>query len=425
MAYTYEDFVAAANNAGVMKHFTNGDLTVARKNPEYGMSVAGLLKDISAANTEEQRLLARESINQMRKNYGVSDAGTGTVPGYTPAYGTTIDDLMHQINGYGSFNYDSQNSYQALLDSIVNQQPFSYDLQSDPSWGAYKKAYMREGDRASANALAQAAAASGGRASSYAMTAAQQAGNYYAGQLSDVIPTLEQNAYDRYLGDFNRKLSSLGALESDRDFDYQKWMNEYNMLQNSLGNYQGQDETDYQRYLNALELQRQAEQDQATQKQLEYENALALYQLLGYATPEVAAILGIEAGSGGKDTGSNPYAGGDEPGSLTGDDNQLVPVVDTGDEEPVADEMTIDENSIFDLGYGMINEEELDRLVASGEVREVIDGSVIRFERVNPPKGDEKPWITPLDLPRTRKRGSDGGASVKGGLKSKLDRVSV
>ena len=122
------------------------------------------------------------------------------------------------------------------LDSIVNQQPFSYDLQSDPSWGSYKKAYMREGDRASANALAQASAASGGRASSYAMTAAQQAGNYYAGQLADIIPTLEQNAYARYLSDFSNRLSSLGAIENDRAFDYQNWMNEYNMLQNSLGN---------------------------------------------------------------------------------------------------------------------------------------------------------------------------------------------
>lgn len=167
MAYTYDDFVAAANNAGIMNQFSQRDLTVAKSNPEYGMSMLGLLQDISGATTEEQRLLATEAANQMRKNYGVYNTGSSAAEyNYASSYGSTIDDLLGQINDYGSFSYDGQDDYQALLDSIVNQQPFSYDLQSDPSWGSYKKAYMREGDRASANALAQASAASGGRASS-------------------------------------------------------------------------------------------------------------------------------------------------------------------------------------------------------------------------------------------------------------------
>lgn len=316
MAFTYDDFVAAANNAGIMNKFSQRDLTVAQSNPEYGMSMVGLLQDISKANTEEQRLLATEAANQMRKNYGIYNTGSTTADyNYASSYGSTIDDLLSKINGYGSFDYDGRDSYQQLLDSIVNQQPFSYDLQSDPSWGSYKKAYMREGDRASANALAQASAASGGRASSYAMTAAQQAGNYYAGQLADMIPALEQAAYSRYLSDFNNRLSSLGALENDRAFDYQNWMNEYNMLQNSLGNYQGQDATDYQRYLDALAQQNQSEQNKIAQEQQAYENALALYQTLGYATPEVAEILGIKAGSSG---GGGSYGSSGGNGSGTG-----------------------------------------------------------------------------------------------------------
>ena len=76
MAYTYDDFVAAANNAGIMNQFSERDLTVARSNPEYGMSMLGLLQDISGATTEEQRLLATEAANQMRKNYGVYNTGS-------------------------------------------------------------------------------------------------------------------------------------------------------------------------------------------------------------------------------------------------------------------------------------------------------------------------------------------------------------
>lgn len=372
MAYTYDEFVTAANNAGIMNQFSERDLTVARGNPEYGMSMLGLLQDISGATTEEQRLLATEAANQMRKSYGVYNTGsTAADYNYASSYGSTIDDLLSQINDYGSFSYDGQDSYQQLLDSIVNQQPFSYDLQSDPSWGSYKKAYMREGERASANALAQASAASGGRASSYAMTAAQHAGNYYAGQLADIIPTLEQNAHTRYLSDFNKRLSSLGAIENDRAFDYQDWMNKYNMLQDSLGNYQGQDATDYQRYLDAYEQQHRAEQDKLALEQLAYENALASYQTLGYATPEVAAILGIKSGynNSGTNENTNTKIELDKP---KGDD--------------VFEDATVDMNSVIQLGYGPISEAELAALVASGEIEMYQEGNIIRFKKADTPQ---------------------------------------
>lgn len=374
MAYTYDDFVAAANNAGIMNQFSDRDLTVAKSNPEYGMSMLGLLQDIAGATTEENRLLATEAANQMRKNYGIYNTGsTAEDYNYASSYGSTINDLLGRINNYGSFNYDGQDSYQKLLDSIVNQQPFSYDLQSDPSWSSYKKAYMREGDRASANALAQASAASGGRASSYALSAAQQAGNYYAGKLADVIPTLEQNAYDRYLSDFNNRLSSLGALQSDRDFDYENWMNAYNMMQNSLGNYQTQDDTDYQRYLNAYGQMYQAEQDALTWKQQEYENALALYELLGYATPEIAKTLGIS--SSGSDPPSGTSSGGGTSGNTT---TTLATTSGSGS----GGNLSVDTRSIIDLGYGPISEETLDNLVTAGAVEEYVDGNTLKFRNV-------------------------------------------
>ena len=448
MAYTYDNIVSAANAAGLMNQFSEQDLQIAQRNPEFGLSLLSLLKDNSNATTAEQQLLATEAANQLRKSYGVYNTGTlGTDSAYAGSYGTQINDLMDQIKNYGSFNYANQDeyqklldqitnygsfsyanqdSYQQLLDSIVNQQPFNYDLQSDPSWGSYKKAYMREGDRASANALAQASAASGGRASSYALTAAQQAGNYYAGQLADIIPTLEQNAYSRYLSDFNNRLSSLGAMESDRAFDYQNylnqfsqlqsglgalqsdrdfnyenWMNEYNMLQNSLGNYQGQDATDYQRYLDAYEQQYRAEQDRLAQDQLAYENALASYQTLGYATPEVAKILGIKAGSSG---------GGGGGGGNTTTEVQL--------DEPKGDvnsggELTVDMGSIIGLGYGPISESYLNQLVASGEVREVIDGNVIRFEKVEQPQAPNLPGSSLWNFTQNQMNKTTGNTSNK------------
>ncbi len=329
MAYTYEDFTAAANKAGMTNRFSDADLGVASRNPEYGMSLLGLMQDAAGAKTTERRLLADEAANMLRRNYGVYSTGSGTNSAYASSYGSQIDDLTGKVNNYGSFQYGEQDAYQKLLDSIAQQQSFFYDQGSDPSYSAYKKQYLREGDRASANALAQASAASGGRVSSYAQNAAQQAGNYYAGQLSDMIPTLEQNAYQRYLNDFNTKLEQLATMQTDREFDYNNWMNEYNMLQNSLGNYQSQDETAYQRYLDQVNTELQRQQNEQAQAQQDYENALALYQTLGYATPEAAKTLGIgnssaAAGTAGLTGGA--VSGGGGSGNEDGGDGG-----DTGD----------------------------------------------------------------------------------------------
>ena len=167
MAYTYNDFVTAANTAGLYDQFDEDDLQRAQKTPEYGLSLLGLKQDYNKATTDEQRLLVNENINQLRNNYGTPAAAA---PAATPN-GTNIN--------------------------------FSYNAAEDPSYQALRKQYLREGDRATENALGSAAAASAGRPSSYAVTAATQAGDYYAGQLADRVPTLEQNAYSRALNEFN------------------------------------------------------------------------------------------------------------------------------------------------------------------------------------------------------------------------------
>ena len=42
MAYTYEDFERAANEAGLMGQFSQYDLDLARAHPEAGLSILSL-----------------------------------------------------------------------------------------------------------------------------------------------------------------------------------------------------------------------------------------------------------------------------------------------------------------------------------------------------------------------------------------------
>ena len=52
MTYTYDNILEEARKAGVLEKFSQEDHTAAQKNPEYGMSLVGLLKDANNATTE-------------------------------------------------------------------------------------------------------------------------------------------------------------------------------------------------------------------------------------------------------------------------------------------------------------------------------------------------------------------------------------
>lgn len=285
MAYTYDDFEKA--RAGSDVYFSQYDLDLAKQHPEFGMSVLDLKKQYAAAQTPEQRALINAQANELRKNYGYYSGGAdGSSYISTGKYAPKIDETLDKIGSFKPFEYGSAPSYenrfqqkqQELLDAALNRDPFSWSKETDPQYSSYKKTYLREGERATADALAKASAASGGRPSSFAVNAATQAGDYYATKLSDVIPTLYQQAYERYLKDYQMKLSDLNAVNqqeqmdyakyldrlnqfnTDRTFDYNNYLGEYGRLQDYLGGLQGQDQTTYNRYLDVLDREREKQQ---------------------------------------------------------------------------------------------------------------------------------------------------------------------
>lgn len=286
MAYTYDDFVNAANQSGLMGQFSQDDLNLAQKYPEFGLSVLSLKKDYNNATTAEQRLLANQAANELRKSYGNYSGGAdGGSFRLESKLNRRADDLLDRLGSFGSFSYDEAPTYENafaqqqkdLLDRILNREDFAWSKETDPQWSSYKKSYLREGDRATANALAQASAASGGRPSSYAVNAATQAGDYYATKLNDVIPTLYQQAYERYLDEYNMKLKDLNAVNqqeqldyakyldrlgqfnTDRGFAYQNYADDYDRLRSQLADVQGQDQIDYARYLDEVSRQQTAQ----------------------------------------------------------------------------------------------------------------------------------------------------------------------
>lgn len=147
---------------------------------------------------------------------------------------------------------------------------WNYDPNTDPVWQALQKQYRREGDRATQEAMAQAAMRTGGLANSYAATAASQAGDYYAAQLSDRLPQLYQDAYQRYLQEFQRQMGISDQYQGFDDREYNRYADrlqqyntdrnfDYGRYRDAVGDYRYDDETQYNRNYQA---QRDAISDQ-------------------------------------------------------------------------------------------------------------------------------------------------------------------
>ena len=125
-------------------------------------------------------------------------------------------------------------------------------------WQQYKKTYNREGRRAVEDTMGAYAAQTGGIPSSYAVSAAAQAGSNYAAQLSDKLPELYEAAYNRYLNEYNKNLTNLNAVQNAEQIDYTKYLNELNQYNTdrSFGYQQHLSEIDSQAQARAEELER-------------------------------------------------------------------------------------------------------------------------------------------------------------------------
>lgn len=220
-------------------------------------------------------------------------------------------------------NYDGQ--LERLYRELANIKKFSYNPYDDDLYEYYRKQYIREGNRAMENLLGELSANTGGVASSYAVSAAAQSQNYYNQKLTDIIPELYNDAYEKYLDnisrqerqldilaglkedEYDRYLSSLNQYNKDREFEYGKFLDEQEYEQRLRDNERDSKESELEYDYLLKKLENEAEENSRKWKQQEYENkyeseqdkiekALSKWKSMGYLDEESAEILGLPAG---------------------------------------------------------------------------------------------------------------------------------
>lgn len=134
------------------------------------------------------------------------------------------------VKNYGDFVYSNQGAYKSLMDSILNREKFSYDMNADALYQQYKNQYTALGKLAMQDTIGQASALTGGYGNSYATSAGSQAYQNYLNQLNERVPELMQLALSTYNAEGDRLNNNMALLQSDRNTEYGEYADKYNRL---------------------------------------------------------------------------------------------------------------------------------------------------------------------------------------------------
>ena len=184
----------------------------------------------------------------------------------------------HLASKPGEYQSQWQGKLDELMNSIMNRDKFSYNMNEDALYQQYKDKYIQQGKMAMADTMGQAAALTGGYGSSYATTAGNQAYQAQLQNLNDIVPELYRMALDKYnqegqdlynqygmvadrenldYGRYRDTVSDYltdrdylsGRYDSERDYDYSKYVDDRNF---AYGQYADDRNLDYQKYVNDL-----------------------------------------------------------------------------------------------------------------------------------------------------------------------------
>lgn len=267
--FTYEDVLNKASAYGLLDSMSEADRQLTQKNPDAGMTVLQSRYDYQHATSDDARALSHLRAERARQQYGGYSGGEdgskfylnelspmdydeGEAPSFEDRYGERQNALLDKALQREKYVSPYSETADNLLNQLGNEAMVGNDDQRDDLFGAYAKQYRREGERAIADTMGTASALTGGVPSSAAVTAANQAGQYYATKLSDKIPELEAAAANQKAARQQLLLNALQAANSADDRNYQRYLDDIGLDYDQMDLLRALRNDDYVQYRDAL-----------------------------------------------------------------------------------------------------------------------------------------------------------------------------
>lgn len=159
-----------------------------------------------------------------------------TDSGFTYKDFQTSDTTNDFLNAYNNWKAQGApvyaDSYQGtlngIMNDIINGKPFSWDMNGDAMYQQYKDMYTNQANLGMQNAMAQAAALTGGYGSSYGQAVGQQAYAQQMQGLNDRALDLHDRAYGQYQDKITDLYNQYGMYSDLAEQEYNEWLNAYN-----------------------------------------------------------------------------------------------------------------------------------------------------------------------------------------------------
>lgn len=155
--------------------------------------------------------------------------------------GHMVGNPMAYAQAYGAMNTPYTSKIDALLQKFNSVPAFNPNSVYDsPEYLAMKQLIESNASKTGSEVMGQAAAMTGGLPSSYAIAAAKESTSDVKNRLNEQIPSLTQNAYNRYLQEQGLTLDQINTLAGLENSSYQRFSNDRNYDQSvleSLRNY--------------------------------------------------------------------------------------------------------------------------------------------------------------------------------------------
>ncbi|MBQ3504779.1 MAG: hypothetical protein IJA75_08755 [Oscillospiraceae bacterium] len=123
----------------------------------------------------------------------------------------------------GAFQSAYRDQLQGVADQILNQKPFSYDVNADALYQQMVDQYAQQGRLAMMDTMGHAQTMTGGYGNSYAQGAGQQAYQGYLRQANEQLPQFYAMALDRYDREQDALRQQYGMLLGQEEQDYSRY----------------------------------------------------------------------------------------------------------------------------------------------------------------------------------------------------------
>lgn len=254
---TFEDWQKKVDEYGfTVDQISEADRNLAMRNPEIGIKMLDN-KNVWLTSTNDSAKAWAHALNEDYRNLYGDYSGGEDGGSFTPT-------------GTAQYEGPWETAVQSTIKNVQNRK-FEWSPETDPSAKYYTDMYRREGERAMKDTLGTVAATTGGIPSSYATAAAAQQRNYYAQALTDKYPELYQQAFDRFMQEYDNEYKMLDAYMRLGDTDYTRWSDQQERNRNARLDAAAAQQQEFENQVTTEELAIQQEQAKIMKQEMDLE----------------------------------------------------------------------------------------------------------------------------------------------------------